>query len=217
MDWGEVTFEEVLISLREVNWNQPPRPISEFFSSFSSPSTTQKLQTRLKCNAYYYRVNYAIILLAVLTVAFLRNLYALLAISTCALGLLCLNDTFAAALSDRLLRLIRNVYPPLALKIRASSGGHSGLGAPGKAGRDVRIAGVKRGVVAAVILGSGLLMLYRTRALLYLAWALLLGDGGVLLHAGLRTPNLKARLGSAREEFRAVWRGYTAQSHDYTL
>jgi len=33
-------------------------------------------------------------------------------------------------------------------------------------------------------------------------------DAGVLLplcHASLRSPNLKARLASAREEFRAVW------------
>ena len=31
------------------------------------------------------------------------------------------------------------------------------------------------------------------------------GDGLVFLHAAIRTPNLKARLASAREEFRAVW------------
>ena len=29
------------------------------------------------------------------------------------------------------------------------------------------------------------------------------------LHASFRTPNLKARLNSFREEFRAVWRGYS--------
>ena len=39
----------------------------------------------------------------------------------------------------------------------------------------------------------------------------------MLAHATLRAPNLKARLATqarAREEFRAVWRGY-AQQHDY--
>ena len=46
---------------------------------------------------YYYRVNYAIIILAVLTCVFIRNLSALAAIATCTLGLLCLNDTFAAS------------------------------------------------------------------------------------------------------------------------
>ena len=33
----------------------------------------------------------------------------------------------------------------------------------------------------------------------------LLGFGLPLLHATFRSPNLKARLSSAREEFRAVW------------
>ncbi len=44
------------------------------------------------------------------------------------------------------------------------------------------------------------------------------GDGAVLLHAVFRAPNLKARMASARQEFRAVWRGYQSDiSHDYTL
>ena len=38
-------------------------------------------------------------------------------------------------------------------------------------------------------------------------------DAVILIHATMRTPNLKARLASAREEFRAVWRGY----NDYTI
>ena len=37
-------------------------------------------------------------------------------------------------------------------------------------------------------------------------------------HAVFRAPNLKARMASARQEFRAVWRGYqTDFGHDYTL
>lgn len=44
------------------------------------------------------------------------------------------------------------------------------------------------------------------------------GSGTVLLHAVFRAPNLKARMASARQEFRAVWRGYqTELPHDYTL
>lgn len=45
------------------------------------------------------------------------------------------------------------------------------------------------------------------------------GDGALLAHATFRVPNLKARMASARQEFRAQWRGL-AQSdfgHDYTL
>jgi hypothetical protein len=30
-----------------------------------------------------------------------------------------------------------------------------------------------------------------------------------VLHASFRTPNLKARLNTFREEFRAVWRNYS--------
>jgi hypothetical protein len=43
------------------------------------------------------------------------------------------------------------------------------------------------------------------------------GSALVAAHAALRAPNLKARLATqarAREEFRAVWRGYSA-GHDY--
>lgn len=40
----------------------------------------------------------------------------------------------------------------------------------------------------------------------------------MLLHAVFRAPNLKSRMASARQEFRAVWRGYqTDFGHDYTL
>ena len=52
-------------------------------------------------------------------------------------------------------------------------------------------------------------MLRRTRALSTVMWALvwfLVIAGG---HASARSPNLKARLSSYREEFRAVWRGYS--------
>ena len=31
---------------------------------------------------------------------------------------------------------------------------------------------------------------------------------GIILHSSLRTPNLKARLNTFREEFRAVWKRY---------
>ena len=82
----------------QVEWSQPPQPVGEFFSNFSNPQTQHKLQARLKCNIYYYRANYAIILLAGLAIALVRNLSATLAIMLCILGILCLNDTFASSL-----------------------------------------------------------------------------------------------------------------------
>jgi hypothetical protein len=44
------------------------------------------------------------------------------------------------------------------------------------------------------------------------------GGGSLAAHAVFRAPNLKARMASARQEFRAVWRGYQSDlAHDYTL
>ena len=37
----------------------------------------------------------------------------------------------------------------------------------------------------------------------------------ITLHASMRSPNLKARLENAQQEFRAAWRGQTTP--DYTL
>ncbi|KAK9815287.1 hypothetical protein WJX72_001093 [[Myrmecia] bisecta] len=90
--------------------------------------------------------------------------------------------------------------------------------APGTAGR--KICGVQRSIVVVGLLLLGGLLVVRARALLTLAWAVLFGDGLILLHAAFRTPNLKTRLASAREEFRAVWRGYQTSGFergDYTL
>ena len=54
---------------------------------------------------------------------------------------------------------------------------------------------------------TGLLM-YSTGALRTVFSTLALSCALVLLHATFRSPNLKARLSSVNEEFRAVWRGY---------
>jgi hypothetical protein len=52
------------------------------------------------------------------------------------------------------------------------------------------------------------LLILLTGAMRTLTRTLAASVGSVLLHASLRTPNLKARLNSYNEEFRAVWRGY---------
>lgn len=219
MDWSNVTYDELLTSLREVEWSQPPRPVSEFFSRFSFPKTQQKLQQRFKCNVYYYRSNYALIVLVSFVIAFIRRPTALLSILAFGFGSLCLNDTFATMLSDRMLRFIRKLHPPLAQRIRATSGGHNGYGAPlGK--RSVKICGVQPVAVVAAFLSIGLLLLYYSAAHLTILWATFTGNAVVLVHTVLKTPNLKTRLSSAREEFRAVWRGYQQPSydaHDYNL
>ncbi len=65
----------------------------------------------------------------------------------------------------------------------------------------------RRAVVACMYLASALLVFW-TGALRTIGKTLALSLGAVLLHATFRSPNLKARLNSYNEEFRAVWRGY---------
>ena len=125
MDWSNVTLEELVTSLKEVcappasqtqcyftaepacqtgqngaqvDWKTPPRPFSEFLSRFSFPKTQQKLQQRFKCNVYYFRSNYAVIVLVSCIVALVRRPLGLMGIFGLGFGLLCLNDTFASML-----------------------------------------------------------------------------------------------------------------------
>jgi hypothetical protein len=67
----------------------------------------------------------------------------------------------------------------------------------------------RRLVVAAMYACSALLM-FLTGALRTIARTLLISLGLCLLHASFRSPNLKARLNSYNEEFRAVWRDFSA-------
>eukprot|EP00878_Enallax_costatus_P043280 GHUV01051164.1.p1 GENE.GHUV01051164.1~~GHUV01051164.1.p1 ORF type:complete len:125 (-),score=31.09 GHUV01051164.1:431-805(-) len=123
MDWSNVTAEELVDALREVytlltavnavstagqsvmhrllllqvDW-KAPRPIWEFVSKFSVPKNHNKWTSRLKCNVYYYRTNYLIILALALVVAFLRRPLSLVAATCSLLALLSFNDPFAVSL-----------------------------------------------------------------------------------------------------------------------
>lgn len=76
----------------------PPRSPKEFFGKFTGLPDQDKVVPRIKCNLYYYRTNYLLLVLLAFCGAFLRNIGALVAIGICALGCLCLNDTFATSL-----------------------------------------------------------------------------------------------------------------------
>lgn len=89
-DPGMVSFK--------VDWTTPPRPPQEFFDKLTGLPDQDKLVPRMKCNLYYYRTNYLLLLLLTFSGAFLRNIGALVAIAVCALGCFCLNDTFATSL-----------------------------------------------------------------------------------------------------------------------
>ncbi|ONM36424.1 PRA1 family protein A1 [Zea mays] len=66
-------------TLREVDWSTPSCPISEFFSRFTTPESYTKWTRHLKCNLYYYRTNYYILVIFVLGMGFLRKPVAILA------------------------------------------------------------------------------------------------------------------------------------------
>eukprot|EP00897_Mesotaenium_endlicherianum_P010257 jgi/Mesen1/925/ME000117S00079 len=209
MDWSNVTGEELLDALKEVEWTTPPRPLTEFFQKFSTPKSYSKWEGRLKCNAYYYRTNYFAIITLVLVFAFLRNPLALGAVALAAFSLACLNDSFAVAVNERVMRGIRRLSPPLAAKLRAPASSRAG----GRAGRPlkgaVHICGQDRRVIVALLSALSAVCWYLTSAILTFFGGIVLALGLTILHATFRSPNLKARLNSFREEFRAVWRGYS--------
>merc|ERR1712054_498077 len=95
MDWGTVTSYELVSALREVDWKQRPRSAAEFFTRFTPPKSTSRLQSRVKCNVYYYRTNYIMILLLSLIIAFARNPIGLVAIILMCFSILILNNKFA--------------------------------------------------------------------------------------------------------------------------
>ncbi|GBG58800.1 hypothetical protein CBR_g200 [Chara braunii] len=207
MDWGNVTAEELVEALREVEWSAPPRPLSEFFAKFTPPKNQSKWKSRLKCNFYYYRTNYFILLLLVLGLGFLRNPLALVAVGLAALSAMCLNDTFALSLSEKITREARRISPPLAAKMRSPPGG---VGMRSRYSKKViKIAGQDRRVVVAALTIVSVILWYLTSAMRTVCGSLAIGLSLSLFHASFRSPNLKAYLNSFREEFRAGWRGYS--------
>ncbi|XP_059595111.1 PRA1 family protein A1 isoform X1 [Vitis vinifera] len=118
MDWGNVTAEDLIDALREVDWSTPPRPLSEFFSRFTLPRSYSKWSSRLKCNFYYYRTNYFIMIVFILGMGFLRRPIAIVAAFLTALSIAFLNDSFAGTFSEKVTRTVRQFSPHLAAKMR---------------------------------------------------------------------------------------------------
>ncbi|MCO5556312.1 hypothetical protein L7F22_009859 [Adiantum nelumboides] len=206
MDWGNVTVEELVEALQEVDWTTPPRPISEFFAKFSVPRSIAKWDSRSKCNFYYYRTNYFILLAVILEIAFLRNPLALLAVVMAAFCIACLNDSFALSVSHKITKAVRRISPQLAAKMRPPMMPVI-RGRPASK-RAVYICGQSRKMVVFVMAAVTCLLWFVTSAFLTVFGALAIALACIILHSSLRTPNLKARLNTFREEFRAVWRTY---------
>ncbi|KAG8085807.1 hypothetical protein GUJ93_ZPchr0010g8986 [Zizania palustris] len=94
MDWSAVTAEDLVDALREVDWSAPPRPVPEFFSRFTAPRSYSKWTSRLKCNLYYYRTNYFILIMFILGVGFIWKPIAILAAFMTGISIAFLNDRY---------------------------------------------------------------------------------------------------------------------------
>ncbi|KAL1539491.1 PRA1 protein A1 [Salvia divinorum] len=207
MDWSNVTAEDLVEALREVDWSSPPRPFSEFFSRFTVPRSHAKWSSRLKCNLYYYRTNYFLMIIFILGMGFLRRPLAIVAALTTAMSIAFLNDSFAATFSEKITRSVRQFSPHLAAKLRAPlspviRGRHSKK-------RAIFICGRPRWVFVLTFSAVSFFLWIVSCGARMVLLALSIGLLATVLHASFRTPNLKARLNTFREEFRAVWRNYS--------
>ncbi|CAK9151436.1 unnamed protein product [Ilex paraguariensis] len=207
MDWGNVTGEDLIEALREVDWSSPPRPLSEFFSRFTVPRSYSKWDSRLKCNLYYYRTNYFILIVFILGMAFLRRPLAIVAALLTALSITFLNDSFAGTFSEKVTRSVRQFSPHLAAKMRPPL--TPVIRRRPSAKREIYICGQPRWVFVLVFSAVSFILWFVSCGLLTVLWAFAIGLLVTIIHASFRTPNLKARLNTFREEFRAVWRNYS--------
>ncbi|XP_038719150.1 PRA1 family protein A1-like isoform X2 [Tripterygium wilfordii] len=199
MDWGNVTAEDLVDALREVDWSSPPRPLSEFLSRFTVPRSSATWNSRLKCNLYYYRTNYFIMIILILGLGFLRRPLAIVAALLTALSIAFLNDSFAGTFSEKVTRTLRQFSPHLAAKMRPPLTPVI-RGRP-SAKRAIYICGRSRWVFV-LIFSAGIQKLRQFYVgLLTVLWALAIGLLAIFIHASFRTPNLKARLNTFREEF----------------
>lgn len=203
-----MTLQELAGAVKEVEWSSPPRPVSEFFAKFSAPKSFSSWSSRLKCNFYVYRTNYFILTIFILLVGtgIVQSPTAFLGAMLTSLAAACLNDSFAISISERVNRTVRRVYPPLAAKMRAPPT-PGGRGRPSKG--SIYICGKDRRLVFIGLLSVSMLLWFLSSTFKIVSIAFSLGFIFILLHTSFRTPNLKARLNTFREEFRAVWRSYS--------
>ncbi|KAH7423250.1 hypothetical protein KP509_12G046500 [Ceratopteris richardii] len=208
MDWSSVTLQELADAVKEADWWSPPRPLSEFFGIFSFPKSFSAFNSRLKCNLFVYRINYFFILVCFLllftgavrsSVAFLGTILMVLAIT-------CINDSFAMSVNEKVLKCARRIYPPLAAKLRATP---TSAGRAGPSKGTLHICGKERTHVVLGMVSVSVLSWLITGLIKTLSFGVCLIFIGILLHATFRVPNLKARLNTFREEFRAIWRSYS--------
>ncbi|KAK3037454.1 hypothetical protein RJ639_031948, partial [Escallonia herrerae] len=115
--------------------------------------------------------------------------------------------SFAGTFSEKVTRSVRQFSPHLAAKMRPPLTPVI-RGRP-SAKRAIHICGRPRWLFVFVFSSVSFILWFVSCGLLTVLWALGTGLLATILHASFRTPNLKARLNTFREEFRAVWRNYS--------
>ena len=162
------------------------------------PDADPSPHSRVKCNLYYYRANYFIYIVGCFVISFFRNPLAFGGVALAGFSTLLLNDSFAHSVSERAVRAARKLHPPLAAAMRTPAAA-APPGRPFQRRRTVFICGRdRRFVVAGLYLFSGG-VLWATRAAQTMALTAGAILGGTLLHASMRSPNLKAKLSSYNE------------------
>mmetsp|Transcript_22429 Transcript_22429/g.39796 ORF Transcript_22429/g.39796 Transcript_22429/m.39796 type:complete len:227 (+) Transcript_22429:40-720(+) len=216
MDWQNVNTKEFLNACREDEIGRL-KPLVDFFSKFGRPIRIKQIPSRLKCNLYYYRLNYVLVGVILNTIFFITRPLGILSGLIWAFGVLCMNDPFAISVNEVVLRVLRKVSPRLASRARAKAGSESimssyngGMMASGSHRRKKAhyIAFLAQesfcmwcmGLsIAFFILIGGL-----KKAFIIFLLALTISAG----HALMRPPNLRSRINNNRQEFRNVWRDY---------
>lgn len=214
MDWNAVSVRELLQGISEDGWGGP-RSLSEFLAPrfFSVPRGLRDWTLRLKANAYLYRCNYLLLACLAALACCLRSPLALAGVLAAVWALLMTSDSFCSTTNDSLLRAIRRLHAPTALRLRAramAAAPDGSLGLKRRPNRQLLLLAVPRRVAVLLALLLASLLLRLSAAWLDMARALALALGLPLMHATLRVPNLKSRMASAKHEFRAMWRGYQA-------
>ncbi len=87
--------EKVIV---QVPWSQRPHGPLECMRGFSWPHGLSHLSPRWKCNLYYFRTNYSLVIILALIAALRQSLAGLVAVLLATLGSLSLNNTFCATI-----------------------------------------------------------------------------------------------------------------------
>lgn len=143
----------------------------------------------------------------ILGMGFLRKPVSILAAFSTGLSIAFLNDSFAVTFNEKVTRTVRQFSPHLAAKMRPPL--RPVIRGRPSSKRSIHICGRPRWVFVVLFSVVSCFLWMTSCSLLTVLWALIVGLLATLLHASFRTPNLKARLNTFREEFRAVWRNYS--------